>query len=762
MKNTKFTNKKIWLKYKSRLQNLVLTFLITLIWLWSIVVFSWLIIPGSISNDIQIIKRIIISRDATYNILNRLYDISYNWNWKIKVYMDNISPIAKKDKLRASWHNRKILWIDMAADLAGWRDLIFIQKQFFNYLLSWHITTWSIGPQWSQWPQWFQWPQWITWLQWTTWHQWLQWPQWITWLQWTTWHQWEMWSQWLQWNIWIWTDNLWNHIAVNNIKMTSHYISNDWNPNQWISFDANNDLYILQDTITDGTITTDKTIQVWNDWISVCDDSLSWEIRFLNWCFQWCDWSSRVTFWSCSNTRIADCTWLPALNANRNTVSKITQYWNSNSRTPSTWWIYSVTGSVNECRFKCDWGYIYSWTSNTCIFNGRSAVWYSNDFWRWDAIDIKDNNIYIWVNYWWSISMGNILLTWWSLAYKIGIFKSNTDWEIQTGKKVIRPTTWSTVQLIDLKTDNNWNIYINWRLSWSMIYENNIILSWWQHDIFLIKLDNNFNLIWAKSTSWMSINLYHESLATDINWNIYIIWSAFVNTLTIDTLSLSNISQPFAFIAKFDQYWNILRLEKPYWSWRQEIDTSIKIDSYWNIIAWWSVLSNWKNIFISKLDQSWNKLRHTLFSNYHTANSWDLDSMSYDTDWNIYILSRPWSYNISKFNSGWILIRENSTPWGMSTHVYWSIMSDNNNIYICWKKIWVYAAKFNINWNILWSADAMTYNMSYCAESVIDASSNIYVIWWYANTYLNFDNTYYFTWWSYNVILMKIPAWYQF
>ena len=257
-----FINHKIWApNHGTKLQNLVLLFITILVWLWSVTVFA-LNIESNFSNTVQTIARIIISTDWTAELWSRIYDINYN-SWMIKAYLNNISPNMSRSWEWASGNDRKFIWIDMAQQSDSWHNLIFIEKDYFTQILSW------INLSWAQWPAW---PQWNTGL------QWLQWPQ---------------------WNTWIWIgDDLWNHTALTNLIMGSHYISNDWNPNAWIWFNNTNNLLIKWNTLANWKIRTYKTIKIAdNFWINFCDVSNAWEIRFKNNCFQWCDWLNRIDLW---------------------------------------------------------------------------------------------------------------------------------------------------------------------------------------------------------------------------------------------------------------------------------------------------------------------------------------------------------------------------------------------------------------------------------------------------------------------------------
>lgn len=76
---------------------------------------------------------------------------------------------------------------------------------------------------------------------------------------------------------------------------------------------------------------------------------------------------------SCINQRIASCKGLPA-NAVWNTIATITQTWNGSDWVPSTIGTYNETGSISECRYKCDTDYHWLWENSSCVSNTKTNV----------------------------------------------------------------------------------------------------------------------------------------------------------------------------------------------------------------------------------------------------------------------------------------------------------------------------------------------------------------------------------------------------
>ena len=124
----------------------------------------------------------------------------------------------------------------------------------------------------------------------------LSWPQGNTWATGAQWIQWNTWAQWATGPAWVgsWVgDNLWNHTATTNLLMGQYRIAY----NGFIQW-----LHILPDWRTQ----VFSTIQVANQSWLVCNSTNSGTIKYIPNCFQWCDWTNRITLWW-------TCIWLPAI-----------------------------------------------------------------------------------------------------------------------------------------------------------------------------------------------------------------------------------------------------------------------------------------------------------------------------------------------------------------------------------------------------------------------------------------------------------------
>ena len=144
---------------------------------------------------------------------------------------------------------------------------------------------------------------------------------------------------------------------------------------------------------------------LWAQWLSTCDSSEIWTMKFEDSCFQGCDGANRVNLWwicwwtsircwnwiveawescddwdqvggdwcsaTCSReTDTQACLYLPS-DTIPNTATSITQTCQSSngasctSRTPSNIYTYSASASASQCYYKCDTWYTWDWFSCT-------------------------------------------------------------------------------------------------------------------------------------------------------------------------------------------------------------------------------------------------------------------------------------------------------------------------------------------------------------------------------------------------------------
>ncbi len=198
--------------------------------------------------------------------------------------------------------------------------------------------------------------------------------------------------------------------------------------------------------------------------------------------------------------------------------------------------------------------------------------------------------------------------------------------------------TWYSVAV-----DKSWNTYITWYFSETLNVLWESVISFWGNDIFLLKLDNSWNLVWVKS-AWGTGNDIWNSVAIDSFWNIYITWY-FSEIADIFWEKLKSDWGNDIFISKLDSSWDLIWTKKAWWN-NDDVWNSVAIDSSWNVYITWYFLGKsnifWEklsafgggDIFISKLDSSWNLV--------WAKNAWwsDIDiwySVKIDNSLNIYI-----------------------------------------------------------------------------------------------------------------------------
>ena len=349
---------------------------------------------------------------------------------------------------------------------------------------------WLSGPQWIPW---LQWNTWDTWPQWNTGLQWLQWPQWNTW---NTWPQWNTGLQWLQWLDWTWfVDNLWNHIAIQNLQMKWHWLSNDWD-DEWINLDNNwlvsiwtwswldwmlnifskteQNPFLILSNITKELIIGYRTIN-WNNqfymnvWHLQPREVPWFSIEWWQWIWLnvdratelldvWWRIRSRGLQWISNRCLYADWSWV------------IFSSW---TNCFSWWWIWIqwldwpewATGAT---WFLQDWILwatpFWNWTSrtttNTNIFNiwSNVGIWISNPLWF--KLKVNGNSYFSWsVHIWWlnPNTQTSLTISW----------NTETNWWIY----------WATV--LDLKSDLTFGIWAICSNEWAIWYEDTASWTWY-------------------------------------------------------------------------------------------------------------------------------------------------------------------------------------------------------------------------------------------------------------------------------------------
>ena len=115
----------------------------------------------------------------------------------------------------------------------------------------------------------------------------------------------------------------------------------------------------------------------------VLDSSECWFSCDINYTWNWTD--------ACeADTRTEVCSW-NVTNSVWNTASNITQTWDWSTWTPTLVWTYNTTSSTTECRYTCDSGFTWNWTTCEIAWPAMELVY--NWLLDWDTIGFP----FIWI-----------------------------------------------------------------------------------------------------------------------------------------------------------------------------------------------------------------------------------------------------------------------------------------------------------------------------------------------------------------------------
>lgn len=299
-----------------------------------------------------------------------------------------------------------------------------------------------------------------------------------------------------------------------------------------------------------------------------------------------------------------------------------------------------------------------SWSFDIFISKlDSSGNWLRTKKWGWAGSDSKVvitkdsiDNIYV---AWWfqqTASFNDTVLVsnWWEDMF---LSKLDSDWNILWIKK----WWWSDSENINsIKLDSLNNIYVWWYFS-SMVtlWSDTLINSWWA-EFFVWKLDNNWNWIWAKK--WGGVDHdYVKDITIDELWNIYVAWN-FKGIVNFGSNQLITDWSADLFVRKLDNNWNSLWAVSWWWN-DYDYANSIHADWEWNIYIWWSFRNNavfWSNSLVSswiddallwKISSWWNWLRTKSFGTASIDRIISIDCVS----WKVYV---GWDFsNTIKFAS---------------------------------------------------------------------------------------------------------------
>lgn len=257
--------------------------------------------------------------------------------------------------------------------------------------------------------------------------------------------------------------------------------------------------------------------------------------------------------------------------------------WNSNI----FWTDLSVTNAKKNVflsKLSSDWTFVWSkgsTTTSNADYEGSTV-----------AVD-SNNNIYIgwYFSQTWNILWQTFSTGWWQRDWFI--VKVDSEGTLIWWKK-----TWSSsyedVYAITIDSANN--LIATWRKSSSntnfWLTQTNI----WSTDIYITKIDTNWNSIWNVnpwSTEWDG----WYWIDTDNSWNVYAIWKfswSFNNLgIQVDSVWSSDL-----YVMKTNSNWNLIWQKRLWWSINSEEWYWIAVTTDWKVYAWWYLGWNWDILWV--------------------------------------------------------------------------------------------------------------------------------------------------------------------
>jgi len=180
--------------------------------------------------------------------------------------------------------------------------------------------------------------------------------------------------------------------------------------------------------------------------------------------------------------------------------------------------------------------------------------------------------------------------------------------------------SWEVIQ--GTTVDNNGNIIITGRFSNILIIDTDTLIAEGYLDLFLIKYDNNGNLIWTKRSGGGGQDVYNETLgygvSNDYFNNIYLTGS-YSGISNFDSLTINSTNMEDVFVAKYNSNGHLIWLKTAAGSY-QEFGFGIVADSIGNTFVTGEsngtinfgsgdlIGVGWSDIFICKYDSNGNSL----------------------------------------------------------------------------------------------------------------------------------------------------------
>ncbi len=521
-------------------------------------------------------------------------------------------------------------------------------------------------------------------------------------------------------------DNLWDHIAMQNIQLWLNWIVysdlENWESStDWIFFTESGNVAIW-DYLNNlyqywAKLMIDWDIRIWWSALDDCTPEKEGSIRYVDWCFQACD-----NFWD--NSRV-DVAWVGCA---ANIVRENYCEWNVPTNSIPTAVTQDSTQSRNYdiqpwiCTFVCQAWYKYNWA--TCNWEWFSGTTINNVTWL--VQNIINNMTWLTIsNITWLVQ--NIInnMTWLTI--------SNITWLVQN---IINNMTWLTISNITWLVQN---IVNNMTLSWDNLW-NHLATTW-------LKLNNN-----RLSNDWDS-----EWIIVNNSWFVWIWISNPNNTIQVKDLINFNWNNTFlwyqAWLSYIDTMYDYLTA-----IWHQALfsnttwfaNTAIwHIALYSNTVGWWNTavwhMSLHDNIIW------WYNTAVWIFS--LRANIWDRNTAIWDS-----ALERntSWSQNTAI----WVAALYWNIIWNYNTAIWMNALVRNKK----WDyntAIWVAALYWNTSWSdntAIWKFALFT-NISWSDNTAIWAETLINNTWWQYNTAI-WSHAGRFSSWSYNVFIWN-EAWYN-
>lgn len=529
-------------------------------------------------------------------------------------------------------------------------------------------------------------------------------------------------------------DDLWNHIAIQNINLWNNRLSPNW-LNGWIWIDPYYNVKISSLAwVWNRCLYADSN---WTLQATGCD-SLSWDNLWdheatenlkMNWYWITKDWTSE---WILIKDNWNIIIWDSSNSINLAVLRSIIWWWSSHqidSNFSTIWWWflnyiwdwwYSTIWWWSANHTTQEWATIWWWTYNNANWYLSTVWWWTNNNANWDystipwwiAATAVHNNSFVW-NGWW---IGNILFSqwiwtfttrapWWYYLYTSWTNQwvfIDKDWYIKTssliwtGDRCVFVNSWWVLQATGCIWDNLWNHIAteNLQMSWHRITKD------WDDEWILI--DSIWNVwIWKTPTYILDVN----------------------NTARISgNVILSNQDNRSIFIASSPTHWKNLTVH----AWDYYNAQYINANYNWGTLylRWWSKHANWLYWNVIIAHEGWNVSIWTQESLARTTISWDIAftkwsnrSITLETeptgDWRDLTIS-AWNTNEYYWFWGDLILNGWASSWAwrwwsIYLNLLWPYYNSTTNVYIAWSwgrvAIWTNSQpslnhKLDVNWKI--------------------------------------------------------------